>query len=75
MSALRREREVGVLADGLLQVLCQQRDEVVGRLGVGQALLERLDAQLAVAAGSLHQQLLLRAEVVVQQTARDTGLA
>ena len=67
--------EVGVLADRLLQVLRHQVDEVVGRLGRRELALEPLDAQLAVAAHGLDEQLLLGAEVVVQQAARDAGLA
>ena len=39
------------------------------------AVLERGDAGVAVLAHDLHQQPLLGAEVVVQQAARDAGLA
>ena len=41
----------------------------------GEALLELRDPQVAVAAHDLGEQLLLGAEVVVQQPARDAGLA
>ena len=41
----------------------------------GQGVLERRDAGVAVAPDDLHQQPLLRAEVVVQQPARDARLA
>ncbi len=67
--------EVGVLAHGLLQVLRHQVDEVVGRLRPGELLLEQLHTQLAVAPDGLDEQLLLGAEVVVQQAPRDAGLA
>ena len=44
-------------------------------LAARERVLERGDAGVAVAADDLHEQPLLRAEVVVQQPARDAGLA
>src|SRR5271154_6287636 len=58
-----------------MQALSHQVDEVIGGLGARQLNLQALEAQLAVAPDGLCEQLLLGAEVVVQQPPGNAGLA
>src|SRR3954447_13265456 len=64
-----------VVDDHVLQRLDEPVDDVVGALGVGELLVDQVHPQLAVAAHDLGEKPLLRAELVVQQPARDPRLA
>jgi hypothetical protein len=69
----RHERRVA--RDELLERAHEHVQQVVGALCGGDRLIERGEPQVRVAPDDLDQQPLLRAEVVVQQPARDAGLA
>src|ERR1019366_6091202 len=85
MSALRRESvnssktrvtKSGASRTGSCRVWAiRSMKSSVGGGGARRLTLEPLEAQFTVAAHRLHEQLLLGAEVIVQQTPRDPGLA
>ena len=67
--------EPGVVLHHVLQRANEHVDEVVGRVGVGERLVQRGEADVAVAAHHLDEQALLGAEVVVQEPTRHARLA
>jgi hypothetical protein len=70
-----QRHEAGVVADHVVEARDEPGDEVVDRARVGELGVEQLQAHVALAPHDLHEQPLLRAEVVVQQPARDAGRA
>ena len=65
----------GSSRSSVLERAAQQGDEVLGRRRAAELLVEQRHAQVAVVPHDLGEELLLRAEVVVQQPARDARLA
>ena len=64
----------GVVLEELVQPNHESVNDLVDRVGAREPLVHRLVADLAVVAHHLDEQALLRAEVVVQEAARDAGL-
>jgi hypothetical protein len=67
--------ELRVLVDQLEQRLAERAEQRVGAVQAGGGVAQALHPQVAVAPDDLGEQPLLRPEVVVQEAARDAGLA